>query len=209
MEACGLLAGRLGKAEESENWLRKSKKLLDDMISLFWNGEKFICLLDGTHEVVDEESIAVYQPIILGKRLPKEIIDKIADTVGDPEKFFTPNGFASESQQSEYYDVTTGAFMLGRILAPVQLMMTLGLYNAGRKDVALKNAVNWCDQMQNTGPETVVQSPPQKRPPKETGAKPVFPTGRRVPGSFCSWGAVVYLLIGALLGNEESERSGR
>ncbi len=207
MEACGKLAARLGKAEESESWLKKSERLLRDMLSVFWNGNKFVCLLDGSHEVIDEESIAVYQPIILGKRLPKDVIDQIADTVGDPEKFLTPNGFASESQQSALYDVTSGAFMLGRILAPVQLMMTVGLYQAGRKDVALKNALRWCDQMQDVGPETVVESPPPKAPPMVTGAKPVYPTGRRLPGSYCSWGAAVYLILGTLLEEEETERS--
>jgi hypothetical protein len=205
MECCGKLAQRLGKEDESNRWLERSKAMLDKMIRTFWNGDKFVCIKEDTREVVDEDSIAVYQPIILGKRLPQEIREKIGKAVHDPETFFMPWGFASESQKSPYYDVTYGSFMLGTILAPVQLMMTVGLYNAGQIDVALHNARNWCEKSLEIGPQTVVMSPPQKNP-KPTGARPVLPprTGTRYPpGGFGSWGAVVFLILGNMLYNAE------
>jgi hypothetical protein len=208
MEGCGKLAQRLGLTAESETWLKKSKTMLDSMIATYWNGQKFICRMNGTGEIVDEESIAVYQPIILGKRLPPEIAEKIAKTVGDPAKFFMPAGFASESQLSPYYDVTNGPFMLGTILAPVQLMMTVGLYMAGQKEVALKNAFNWCEACLEVGPQTIMRSPPQKNPPKPV-AKPVLPPFKEgykpFPGGYSSWGAAVFLVLGSLLSGHEGE----
>jgi hypothetical protein len=203
-EAIAKLAARMGKHEEARAYDIRSKELLDTMIKVYWNGAKFVCFMDTTREVVDEESIAVYQPIILGKRLPEQIRRKIGEAAGNTDTFFMPAGFASESQQSRYYDVTYGSFMLGTILAPVQLMMTVGLYNAGEKEVALKNAYNWCERSLEVGPQTIVQSPPQKDP-RPTGFKPVLPPfkgGRMMPGFYSSWGAAVFLVLGAMLYND-------
>ncbi|MCE5344424.1 MAG: hypothetical protein LLF96_12700 [Eubacteriales bacterium] len=205
-EGCAKLAGRLGKTDEAAAWMRRSETMLKLMIQTFWNGEKFICFKEDTREVVDVESIAVYQPIILGKRLPREIAEKIGKAVSRPDTFFTPFGFASESKASELYDVTYGSFMLGLLLAPVQLMMTVGLYDAGQKEVALANARNWCEKSLEVGPQTVVFGSPQSNP-KPTGARPVFPMpdGKRrmPPGTFGSWGAVVFLILGNMLYHEE------
>jgi hypothetical protein len=208
MEACGLMAKKLGRTEEGENWLNKSKEMLDRMLKAFWNGNKFICLMDTTHEVIDEESIAVYQPIILGKRLPRDIIDKIADAVGDEDKFLTPNGFSSESMLSEYYDTQHGAFMLGTILAPVQMMMTVGLYMAGRKDVALRNIINWCEKSLEEGPQVIMPSPPMKKEKKAPGAKAVLgmdKNAKPIPGGYCSWGCPVFLVLANLLYENQKE----
>jgi hypothetical protein len=209
MEVCGKFAHKLGKQDEGDKWLERSKDMLDKLIKTFWNGEKFVCRIDGTHEIVDTESIAVYQPIILGKRLPKEIIDKIADAVGDTSKFLVPNGIASESQQSEFYDVTNGAFMLGTLLAPVQLMVNVGLYNAGRADVALKAIENWFALTPEMGPQVIMPSPRQENPPPvPEGTKPVLGgegRGPMVPAGYCSWGAAVFLVLGSILYDEEAK----
>ena len=201
MEICSKLAGKLGFAAESVEWMGRSEAMLKKMIETFWNGDKFICLLDDTREVVDEESIAMYQPIILGKRLPQEIIDKIADTVSNPDKFFTINGFVSESMQSKYFDMSSGAFMLGLVVAPVQCMMTLGLYNAGHKELAFKNARNWCDRVLEVGPQAVRRDLIGPATPPYEGYQPIYP---RVafPGSLSSWGAAVFLILAHMLNDE-------
>jgi len=209
MESCSKFADKLGLVDESAAWQKRSTELLNKLVGNLWNGEKFICRLDETHEVIDVESIAVYQPIILGKRLPKEVIDKIADKVGREDTFLMPNGFASESQLSEYYDVTNGAFMLGTILAPVQMMMTVGLYMAGRKDVALENCRRWCEMSLEFGPQVIAPSPPQKNPPSPPEGRAVLARGgRRTPGSYSSWGAPVFLVLANLLYEEEKNAEG-
>ena len=170
------------------------------MLDCFWNGEKFICLREKTHEVVDEESISVYQPIILGKRLPQEVIDKLTAAIMDPEKFFTPHGIASESQKSPYYDGGMGGFVLGMPIAAVQLMIALGLYTAGKTAEAKKVAELWLD-LGNDGPEgpLTVWRPPVPIPVSDDpDKKPVF-TGERCPGGACTWGSAVFLILGDML----------
>lgn len=198
MEACGKLALRLGRDSESEEWLARSRQMTEKMIDTFWNGEKFICMLDTTHEIVDEDSIAVYQPIILGKRLPGEIIDKIADTLGDAERFRTPFGFVSESMKSRLYDVTSGAFMLGTIMAPVQCMIITGLYNAGKTELACKVAADWCDEAIVSGPQAISRRAPLAGSPKPQAERPVLPA-KTPPAGLSSWGPAVFLILASML----------
>jgi len=206
MEACSKLAEKLGYSVEAEEWMERSKAMLQKMIEVFWNGEKFICVLDKTGEVVDEESIAVYQPIILGKRLPQEIIEKIAATISNPEMFYTEDGFTSESMKSRHFDTGSGAFVLGVIGAPMQLLLTVGLYNAGCKELALKNAYNWCEKALAMGPQTSRRDLYTPTPPPFEGYIPIFSL-TPLPGCFSSWGPAVFLVLGQLLYNDLEERS--
>jgi len=206
LEALGKLAGRLGLTEESADWQKQSDEMLKKMLDTMWNGEKFICLREKTHEVVDQESISVYQPIILGRRLPQEVIDKLTAAIMDPERFFTPHGIASESRKSPYYDGGMGGFVLGMPIAPVQLMITLGLYTAGKTAEAKKIAEVWLG-MGNEGPEgpLTVWRPPVPVPVSDDpDEKPVF-TGVRYPGGCCTWGSAVFLILGDMLSEIEKE----
>jgi hypothetical protein len=201
-EVCGKLAGRLGNKEMHDYWLKESAKMLETMIKTFWNGERFVARLSNTHEAVVYDSIAAYQPIILGKRLPQEIIDKIAEAVGDPKKFFTSRCFVSESLESPYYDVN-GPFMMGMIIAPVQLMMTVGLYNAGKTALALEASRRWAEMCLELGPTTVTRDVDNKKSavvPKilPEGESPVFPQNLFIPGGSSSWGAAVFLVLAEL-----------
>lgn len=205
MEACGRIAAQLGKAEESERHFADSKAMLDAMIRTLWNGEKFICLTDGTHEVVDSESICTCQPIILGKRLPQEIIDKLAETISDPERFFTPHGLATESKKSPYYDGGMGGFVLGMPIAPVQLMLTVGLYLAGKTELAVRCAEIWMDEgLAGDGPITAYRDPVPVPEDDGSGFPPVFP-GKRLPGGISSWGCAVFLILGDMLSEAGKE----
>ena len=200
LEALGKMAARLGMKDESESWQKASEEMLRKMLDTMWNGEKFICLRETTHEVVDQESISVYQPIILGKRLPHDVIDKLTAAIMDPERFFTPHGIASESLKSPYYDGGMGGFVLGMPIAAVQLMITIGLYTAGKTEEAKKIAELWLD-MGNEGPAgplTVWRAPVPIPVSDDPDEKPVF-TGIRYPGGMCTWGSAVFLILGDML----------
>ncbi|MDR2370435.1 MAG: hypothetical protein LBD71_03050 [Treponema sp.] len=191
MEAVSKMAGKLGKKDEAEKWLADSKVMFDDMIKTFWNGEKFVGRIAKTHETVDVESIAMYQPIILGKRLPEEIIEKIAARISRPD-FLTDEGLASESKNSPYYAMGS-SFMLGRVVGPVQLMLAIGLFNAGKKELAGKIAAAWCDFVLGYGlvnmrrDSLVLDDPASIVPPL-------------VPGSgWGSWSSAIFILLARLL----------
>jgi hypothetical protein len=197
------LSARLGLADESAKWGQYAKELFDTMMGRFWNGEKFVAIKSDTGETVDTESVALYQPIILGKRLPQDVIDKLADKIG--RDFISGKGIVSEALGSPHYDSTSGAFMLGLLLAPVQLMMTLGLHLAGKTELARRNARDWCDDMFDTGPETVTLKAPKGPHPKPLNTvNPVFPMNALdVVCHMSSWGAAIFILLASLLGDAE------
>jgi hypothetical protein len=196
LEMLSKMARKLGKDAEADAYMADAKKLLDDLITIFWNGEKFVCRMVGTHEIVDFDSIAMYQPIILGKRLPREIIDKIAAKLEDPETFFSEKdgGLYSESRKSPFFSIGT-AFMMGRMLAPVQFMMALGLYKAGKKELALKIAKAFCDWTMEKGLTVMEIEIPESEKDPLSIVPQIF-----VPGcGWASWSGAIFLTLARLL----------
>jgi glycogen debranching enzyme len=193
MEAASRLAEKLGKKTEAGRWMADSKTLLEKILKNFWNGEKFICRIAGTNEIVDTESIAMYQPLILGNRLPAEVIEKMAAKLGDPAHFLTKEGLASESRQSPFYTIGT-SFMLGRILSYVQLILVTGLYNSGKKDLAKKIAGIYCDFTLKAGLVAMVRNDDLPANDPLAIVKP------SVPGNgWSSWSSAIFLVLCRML----------
>ena len=101
------------------------------MIDAMWNGERFVALVPGTHEVVATDSFLYYLPIVLGKRLPQEIIDKLAADLSVEGDLLTPYGLSCEKMStSDDFDVAR-AMAKGTIIPPSNLLIATGLYEAG------------------------------------------------------------------------------
>jgi len=143
-EACGKLAEKIGLQDVAEKWAIKSKELLDILVKEFWNGSQFISRLAATGEIVEEGSVVSLIPIILGKRLPKDIIDVIESRLADDSQFMTPGGIVSEILDSSEFTIR-GAFMRGAIVATVQLLLSMGLKDAGKEDLAKQIATRYLD----------------------------------------------------------------
>jgi hypothetical protein len=196
MEAASCMATKLGKEAEAHQWKKDSEILLDELLKNFWNGEKFVCRIVGTNEIVDTESIAMYQPLILGNRLPADVIEKMAAKLSDGSYFLTEGGLASESKQSPFYTIGT-AFMLGRILSYVQLILVIGLYNSGQKDLAKKIAKIYCDFTLKAGLVAMVRNDDLPINDPLAIVKP------SVPGNgWSSWSAAIFLILCRILKEE-------
>jgi hypothetical protein len=129
-------------------WMTRASKLTDTLIKEYWDGEKFVSKVKG--KPVESLSLANYQPIILGKRLPRDIIDTIAKKLIDEDHFLTDIGLASESMQSEF--VTFGiSFVLGRVVGPMNMVLTVGLQAAGKQKEADIIARRFCDHVNREG----------------------------------------------------------
>lgn len=139
-EALSRLAARLGRMDESERWLNRSKTLLDTLIQEFWDGEKFIARLSSSHEIIEFDEIDTYAPIMLGKRLPDVVVDKVAQALSDPEKYYTQMGFRANTEQ--YVD---GNLLPGIITGCTQLKLVPGLVEAGKADLARDILTGFCD----------------------------------------------------------------
>ena len=96
METLGAIAARLGHPEEAESWQRRSEELLEKMLAHFWQGDHFVALRSGDHLVSDTDSLLLYLPLILGRRLPAVVRSDLVSGLTRPGRFITPYGLASE-----------------------------------------------------------------------------------------------------------------
>ena len=205
MEVCGRLARILGFSEKAERHFQDSEELITRMIEKLWNGKKFVCMLEKDKKIVDTASIVCYVPVILGKRLPAEIMDRMTKDLLNPELFWSENGIRSESVGSPYYDASMpGPFALGMCMAVSQLFAAVGFYDAGRFEAAAKVAKCWCSRsLQNGYITTDIVEPDQRIEPEE-GGEYVYNATSRYPGKFNSWGVPVFFVLAEIL--KETER---
>lgn len=177
-EYVGKLAQILGKDQaECDAWFAKSKDIIQKMIDTFWNGERFIGLVDGTHEVIDTAAIMFYRPLVLGKRLPQEIIDKMAADLSEEGNYLCPYGLMSQSLTSQ--DFSMNGYGNGSPSASENLLIATGLYAAGKTDLAKEIARRFCDSM-------------------KLGGSPFFSV---MPGFSGSWGAAGFQILANLACN--------
>jgi len=149
MEAVARLAKKSRSyADKHDAWMARAKRLTDTIVREYWDGEKFVAKVKG--KPVDSLSLANYQPIILGKRLPRHIIDKIAEKLTEEGHFLTEIGLASESMRSEL--ATFGiSFVCGRVVGPMNMILAVGLQAAGKQREAEMIARRFCDHAGREG----------------------------------------------------------
>ena len=150
LEAESRLAGLLGRADDEKYWKNSADEVLHEMITKMWNGKQFNALVPNTEEVFETESLCCYQPILLGKRLPQDIIDKMAEDLSVEGDFLTPYGVASEKLSSPYVNVYTG-WVAGPVIAPMQLQIAVGLAEAGKTELSKTVANRYCTTLAKGG----------------------------------------------------------
>ncbi len=188
MEQLSILAGELGKTYEERMWKERSEKMLEKMLDFFWNGERFTSRLNQTHEWVQSESLAAFLPLLLGKRLPEEIIQKMTDALSEEGAWLTPYGLAGERLDSDHYREV--GWLAGPILAPAQMLVCLGLRECGEEELAKKIAKRYCDALIRSKFAMIMNA--------KSGED--VSEGRwstRYPNRM-SWTAVAFLFIGSL-----------
>lgn len=183
-EAVGKLGELLNKpAAETVAWLLKSKNIQESMIRILWDGQRFAGLVPETGEKIYSDSIVNYMPVMLGSRLPKEILAKLIADLSDPKTFFSPWGIASESMTSELFE----PFGWGRgcVLPPVMMYIVTGLWDTEYREFARTAALNYMNAL--------------------CAAKfPFFVDSKTGKGMYngCSWTHCAYAVLGRLVGEK-------
>ena len=140
-EKLGDLAGMLGSEAEAEPWYARSRARIESMLETFWNGRRFVGIgPDG--KPIETESLLFFRPLILGSRLPAEVIDAMAEDLSEGNGFLTPAGFLTQRMTSpEYSPLSAGS---GRIVPMESALVTTGLLWAGREAEAREAAGRYC-----------------------------------------------------------------
>ena len=170
------LAEILGKPAERDAWKQRGDALTQRLIEAFWNGERFIALTNGDHRPVATDSVVYYLPLVLGKRLPQEIIDKMTADLLVEGEYLTPFGLCVEKKESDFFRLS--GMSRGWVLPPSNLLILTGLYNAGKRAEAKMIARRYCDACAKWGISMLLD--------------PI----RGTPNGFaCSWAANTFLVL--------------
>ena len=144
-EKLGDLAGMLGRSAEAEAWYAASRARIARMIERFWNGTRFVGYDGVTGAAIETESLLFYRPLLLGDRLPAEIVEAMAEDLSEGNGYLTPAGFVSQRTTSrEFSPLRDGS---GRIVAAENALIITGLYRAGREAEAKEAARRYCDAL--------------------------------------------------------------
>ncbi len=144
-----LLAKKLVKEEEAQEWRTRSDRMLNILITDFWNGKKII----SKNIVKENASLAntcllSYIPIILGNILPKEKQTKMIKSLKS-EGFITAYGLATESIKSKNYE--SDGYWRGPIWAPTTFLVTDVFFQSGKKTLALELCQKYMALCQKSG----------------------------------------------------------
>lgn len=188
MDNLGDLAQELGKFYEAKEWHARAARMTEQMIDFFWDGEHFTPRVNSTHERVDCGSVMEFIPLLLGRRLPQEIIDRLADRLSQEGLWLSPYGLAGERMDSPRYHDT--GWSAGPILAPAQLLVLLGLHFSGKDELAKEIAGRYCRAL-------IAADFPMVMNPRTGADVSEGRWGPKYPNRM-AWTAVVFLILGSL-----------
>ena len=149
LEAIARLGATAGMPEaEQAAFLRRSRELIERLLDAFWDGEQWHSFCVETGQRSENDNISFYMALLLGRRLPAEVIEKSI------ARLFRPGGFDSAiGLTSEPMDAPTfrGGFSSGSVITPAQFFLCLALEACGRRDLARRVAVKYCDALRSHG----------------------------------------------------------
>ena len=125
------LGARLGKPDAGTRWHTESQRLLSEMLSLLWTGERFAARIVGTGELRTSESLLDVMPVVLGAALPDRVRTALA---GQVRRHLSEHGPATETPGSPHYD--PDGYWRGPIWAPSTILIEDGLRRAGHASLA-------------------------------------------------------------------------
>ena len=147
-DALSRLAALLGKGEEAEAWDREAAALTDRALKAYWNGKRFVAFRAGTGEIIETGSISFFTPLLMGKRLPKEIVDTVVADLFRENVNVTPYGVPSEALDSQYFE---HGWSKGTIQSPTTCLVVLGLAACGRTEEARELAGRYARTLKKAG----------------------------------------------------------
>ncbi len=151
MEVLGKVAGKLGLQDDAKSWQQKSAALLRTMIRLLWDPYlgKFVARRVGDGKSGEGDCVYSYVPLILGRRLPENIIRPLVASVSDGSRFFTPFGMCTESLKSPRYNGKT--YVKGPVWAPPTVFIAEGLEQVGDRAAASRLRKGFLDNCVRQG----------------------------------------------------------
>jgi len=149
MDALSKIAHDLGKDSEAAAWANKSDQLLQTMLAKLWRTDHFVALRADNGADVETDSLELYLPLGLGKKLPLPVQEKMVEGLTRQGRFRTDHGFSSEALTSQYYGADS--YWRGPIWAPTSMLLADGMDSIGQKTLAENLRLDFCTMVQQNG----------------------------------------------------------
>ena len=148
MDVLAGLAQRLGRESAARHWQAQSRAIVQLLLERHWRGDRFVGIHCPTGRDVECESLITSIPIVLGRRLPEEVIEALAQRIA---RCVTPHGVATEDPASERFSNDFHAYWRGSVWAPSTMLVCDGLRAAGREGLSRRIARAACRAMARCG----------------------------------------------------------
>jgi putative isomerase len=149
MDTLAEIAHKLSKDADARKWQLRSDELLKKMLTRLWKEDHFVGIRAYDGVEVDSQSLFLYLPIVLGKRLPADVQHKLVAGLTKQAQFLTTHGFASEALTSKYYE--PDGYWRGPIWAPTTMLFVEGLDSIGEYSLARTVREDFCKMAQQSG----------------------------------------------------------
>lgn len=149
METLAYIARTLSKNNQAQQWQTRATNLLSKMMEHFWRDDQFVALSSGSHELIETESLQMFIPIILGKRLPDNVRKRLIASLKAPNRFLTKHGLATESISSPLYE--PNGYWRGPIWGGPMALIGDGLIACGEVEFAHDLYRRFCDMVAQNG----------------------------------------------------------
>jgi hypothetical protein len=132
-EAVGRIE-RLAGAGNGLRWYEESQAFKKTLLEQLWDGETFVCRGAISGKTYSCASLLTYVPLILGRRIPEHMTDKLAEALKCEKRYLSARGLVSERMGSEYYDAKAPGS--GTVESLLQQLLVSGLIAAGKTEAA-------------------------------------------------------------------------
>ena len=150
METLADVASRINKSKDAAEWKKRASAMKRKLTKELWRDDRFVSVKrPGGQAAEDGDSLINFIPVVLGKRLPRDVREKVVAGLSQEGRFLTQHGYATENTRSTYYD--PDGYWRGPIWAPSTMIVVDGLAAAGAKDLAKKAAMRFCDMCRENG----------------------------------------------------------
>lgn len=146
MDVLAVLAKDLGRGDEALRWQERADALFEGLMKQLWVGDHFVARLGNSGAAVESQSLIPWLTIILGKRLPGDILAVLKRGI---EGHLTEWGVATEKVGSPAY--LEDGYWRGPIWAPSTFLAVAGLDRAGFPELADTIAERFCRLCDKSG----------------------------------------------------------
>lgn len=148
MEVLSEIANETGRAADSSMWAMRADQMLAAMEAKLFREGMPCAIQTVTGERIENDSLILYLPIVLGKRLPENIRKYLVSQLKS-NRFLTEYGLATESPSSSLYEAD--GYWRGPVWAPSTMLIADGLWECGEEELVRLIARRFCNAVKQSG----------------------------------------------------------